>query len=545
MAVPTAAWIAESVKRGGQRPIYITIISLDNQELKLVDVDQEVGQIDALAVLDKPRPISATIEPFSGKSTVSQINLAILDKNGFFSKIASKEFLLNRKVVIKIGFQDIDEADFFTEYTGKIKDFSMPTPGRWVVQVRDSQSDLDENVPSDATGIIVNTAFWNKPDVTGYIVASAQDSPPKIFTQTQSFNSGNVTDRTFMVRLGVDTLRLYQVGSITVGASFTTWDIGSATPLSDGVVNSLASELLGDNLASIILNIMKRTGLPDDNIQVASIVSERDNFLPTIRARRILGQPTRALTLIQELAEVAALSIFPDGDNKLSAKFFAPPNPHDDVFSLDTTRMQPEGNVAVTPDVKLFANRIVIRGNHDGSQFKNNENFGRIDIFADIDSQNDNKKVKSKTIQTEWLHSSVTDSSWYSVIGNKRLKRTSQPPRKLKTSAFLDMAIVNIADMVSVTHPEIPGQPNAKTTVGVEDELWQLISKGTNVVGGEIPVELLDARLDKQPGWISHAGQPDYPDAAGLDRRHAYIGTPESGGRTFVNGGTEDGYYIQ
>lgn len=546
MAAPTAAFTTEAAKRQSN-PIYLVIISLDGGDLRLMDkAATAAGKFNALPVLSRPAPIGVTISPFEGRSSVSRISLNIIDKAQVFSKVASKEFLLNRIVTIKVGFEDIDEADFFTEYIGKISGYKWPQPGRWQVDLDDTLADLTEKIPDEDTVTVVETAFWNLPNVPTIIVASAQDAPdPQIFTITQSFDSANIRRRTFLGKVSADTMRLYQVGSITVGNTFTTWDVQSATPLADGLVNSNGAELLGDKIVDVMLNLFKRVDVPDSQIQVSSFIAVRDTFaLPGNRVRRVLAKPARALDLMHELARISLLAVFPDEENRLTPKFFSAPEPHDDIFDLDTSRIQPVGNISMLPNFREFANRIVILGNHDGSQFTNTENFRRVDIFVDADSQSDdqNKEVKTHEIKSQWLNSSVTDLSHYSTLGGTLRKRIKHPPRHVKTAGFLDLSRVKVADIISLSHPEIPGQPVGKVTPGVDSELWQIISKRTDVPGGIIPVELLDTRIDKLVGWISHTGQADFPTATGIDKRHAYIGTANS---NLVNNGTEDGYYIQ
>jgi len=541
MATPTQAWLNEASGRN-QDAVFLAIISLDTGDLKLVDKSLPRLQFDALPVLDSPQPLGVKIEPFSGKSTVSQQKLRIIDKGQFFSQLVSSQFLRNRIVTFKVGFANVDESDFLTDFVGKIKDWTSPSPGRWELTVEDSLGDLSEKVPKASGTKRVDTAFWNDPQIPAYVVASAQDSPPAIFTDIQSFDSTHVEDRTLAVRFSADTIRLYQVSSISAGGGFTTWNVQTGTPLADGIANSFGADLLGDNVVDVMLNILKRVNMPDSQIQVATFFATRDTFLPTIRVRRITGKPVKALDLIQELAEVGLMSFFPDGENRLAVKFFGPPAPHDDVYELDENKMQDVDNVKQDPDNKLMANRIVIFGNHDSSQFENPENFGRIDIFVDADSQENQLDVETREVKSQWLHSSVTDLTWYNVIGGKLLKRLVQPPRRLKTNAPLDIARTTVADMISVTNSALAGQPTGVNTVGVTQELWQLIEKRPNVVDGGVDVEMLDARLDKFAGWISHSFQPDYDLASGLDRRHAYIGTA-----TFnkVGSSQDDGYYIQ
>lgn len=532
-----------------QDPIVLVILKLDSGDMKLVDRAIPLNPqktYDALALLDKPDDIGVRINPWKGQATISQVTVSVLDKDQIFSQLLSDTFVMNREVEIKIGFLGMQEVDFLTAYTGKIKTYSWPRPGNVVFQVTDTQADMIGKVPEEASGAtVVNTAFWNLPNVPDFVVASAVDgSTPQIFTITQSFDTTNLIRRTLLGHVSASTKRMYQIEGLTIGNTFSTWDVKSSTPLADGLTNANSAELLGDQIVDVMLNLMKRVDVPDSQINVASFLDVRSRFLPPkSRVRRILGKPKRAIDLLSELGEISLVTVFPDHDNRLSPKFFAPPAPHDDVFAVDDGDFHPVGGIGMTPNFNEWSNRIVIFSDHDGSQDEKTENFARADLFVDADSQENHKETRSRPpIRSLWLNSIVTNSAHWGFIGSRLLKRLSNPPRVIRGKVMLDAAARNVADIIEVTHPEVPGQPVGIKSPGITGELWQIVDKRVNASGGEVPLVLIDTRLDKNPMWIAHSIQPDYATATGIDRRHWYIGNSIG---NFVNAGGDEGYFIQ
>ncbi len=543
---PNEKW-ANEAKKLHPFPIYLAIIELDGGDLRLVDTQGRTESVQrrlsALAVLASPEAVAGRINPWKGIGIGSSIQLHIADMFDFFSQIVSTNTLRNRKVTIKVGFEGLDEADFLSEYVGRIKTWRRPNPHRWNVTLEDRISDLKENVPEESAGTLVNTAFWDKPRIDAIAVSSAQDSPPRIFTVTKSFASDQIKDRTILVKIGVNTHVLYQVTSITPGASFTTWDLKASSPSFDGVANGKTAELLGDNPVDIMLNIFKRVNIPNEDIITSQFINERDTRIPSLRFRRILDKPTAARELISELAEQSLITVYPSNDGKLTSKLFGSQPPHGPKVEIGQDQIiGPIKGINFWQEETEFFNRVTVWYDHDGSQEKKFNNFGRLSILANPDSQADNKETRTRQILSLWMQSGVTEEGWPLNLSTRILNRTVVPPRHVQFTTTLDVLRGQLGDMVELTHPRIPGLKTGANTLGITSELWQLISKKADIPKGRVSVELLDSRLLKRGGWIGHAGDRDYPAAGALERRHAYIGDAAN---NKVNAGTEEGYTIQ
>jgi hypothetical protein len=530
-------------ERRNLTPITLIVIKTDGGDTRLVDNPKFASPLDALGYFETVSPIGVRLEPWAGLTSVGAITLTMIDKNKFFSKLASSAHLINREVEIRMGYEGMDVGDFFTEYIGKIKGLKQPSPTKWEMTVEDAMADLREKVPAESTTTVVDTAYWTLASVSSMGVASALDSStiPQLYTITRSFDSTNIRARTVMVRVSASTFRLYQVRSITSGSTFTTWYVDSSAPATDGVANAQRAELLGDNMVDVMLNVMKRVGLPDRNIQVASLIYNRDIFLSSIRVRRTLAKPTPAIDLLRQLSEVSLVSLFPDEGNRISGRYFNYPGPHEEIYTLDTTKINPVGGIVSGPRSDKLANRIVIYGNHDGTQDEKPENYLRVDIYADADAQANNKETRSREIKSFWLHSSVTDSAWYGTLGNRVLDRLKYPPRYASMGTMPDAAKTRVADIVDFSHPDVIGQPAVvgAQTPGVSRELWQILEKRTDAPNGHVDLEIWDAQFVFRAGWIGHAGAADWDTASVEEKRHCYIGDASN----LLN--TEDGYYIQ
>lgn len=554
-ATSTGAWIAlppnanwrNEAKKLHPFPIYLAILELDGGDVRLCDTQGRTEDVprrlSALPVLASPEAVAGKINPWKGIGIGSSIQLHISDIFDFFSQIVSTKTLRNRKVTVKVGFEGLDEADYLTEYVGRIKTWRRPNPHRWNVTLEDRLSDLKENVPEEAEGTLVNTAYWDKPRIEAIPVSSAQDSPPQIFTITNTFDSDQIRDRTLLVKIGVNTHVMYQVTSLTVGNTFTTWDLKASSPVTDGVANGKTAELLGDNPVDIMLNIFKRVGIPNEDIDTSQFLIERDTRIPSLRFRRVLDKPTPAKDLIAELAEQSLITVYPNNESKLTSKLFGSSPPHGPQIEIG-----PDQIIGAIKGINFwqeeseFFNRITVWNDHDGSQETKFNTFGKLAILANPDSQADNDETRTRQILSQWIQSSVTEGGWPLNLMTRILNRTVTPPRHVSFVTTLDVLRAQLGDMIELTHPRIPGLPTGANTLGITSELWQLISKKADIPKGRVKVELLDSSLLKRGAWIGHAGDRDYPSAGAVERRHGYIGDAAN---NKVNAGTEEGYTIQ
>lgn len=108
------------------------------------------GVQDLLMLEGSNLTLSQKIEPEQGRSSISQLSFAFLDKNGYMTRVISPGILideiLGKEVKVRLGFQELSYPDqYFTIFRGRVSSVSSET-GRVVFQLSDPNIIRRQNI---------------------------------------------------------------------------------------------------------------------------------------------------------------------------------------------------------------------------------------------------------------------------------------------------------------------------------------------------------------------------------------------------------------
>lgn len=294
--------------------------------------------------------------------------------------------------------------------------------------------------------------------------------------------------------------------------------------------------VLSGNPAEIMEDIIQNQG--SNNILNVEFDTTQWTAMKDVRLRgytmsRTLSKPTKKSKLLKELQELSQTAIFENENGKLSIAFVAPPEPHETLKTLNDDDLL--DSVRLDDGQADLLTRVIIYYGYDGTGEENDKssyssNFQAIDI--DAEGSGEFGVIKEKIIFCRWTITDLVARR----ISTGILRRQKGTPDIINIKLDLRHSDLLVDDVFDLETKDILNSAGAK-----KSKRWHIFSRKVDDMTVTIQARDTQFAVDKRHAWIQHNGRPDYGGASVLDKRHCFIGDASNK----VNGGTEDGYYIQ
>lgn len=305
-------------------------------------------------------------------------------------------------------------------------------------------------------------------------------------------------------------------------------------------------EPLGENGIDIIIRLYKYAGLSASDIDSATLLSERDTWLPTSLdvttgthygplLRRSLTQITDVETLARELRALTLLFLWVDNNQKLTGKVFAPVAPGVTLTTLDDDSNFVAGTISVDDNDESRVSRCLIAYHLPPSVTSASvaEDFLEVRVDIDVDSEEREYygEPRLRVLLDQWVM--PLDFATAAYFTSHIISRFRHGARMMSAALEIKDDDVELGDFVQVNTKHV------QDSFGNNLNSIMQIMKKRAVGDNRFAVDMLDTGLYHRYAFYSAPGLPDYPSATTAQRQYGFYG--DANGK--VGSPLEYGYY--
>lgn len=289
---------------------------------------------------------------------------------------------------------------------------------------------------------------------------------------------------------------------------------------------------LGKNPIDILIEQARQSGLSMDEIDVTTLESERDTWLPStvdptspvgnigtgILLRRTVTEPTEIDTLQTEIRDLCLVFLWVSETQQLTGKVFAPKTPLETYTELTDDSNLIAGSIEVEDnEEETRISRAVIAYNLTvGEQGDDIADYQEVRVELDIDAEEREYygEPKLKQILSKWLRPGDTASAAY--FTSHILDRFRHGARVLRARLEIKDDDIQLGDFVKVNTGHIQDAKGNNL-----QSIMQVVKKKP-VSDGVLQIECLDTGLFRRYWFYALDGLSDYASATEANKEYAY-----------------------
>lgn len=399
-----------------------------------------------------PRTTSQKVIPEEGRSSIGALDFNILDKDLIVTNIVKTTSLRGRKVTFKVGFLDIDAADFLTLFTGFVTNVvASPEFLQYSFNVRDVQfltnsgnlfepvlaklsSDIDAlvtTVPVDSTTGFPSSGFF------------------AIEEEMMAYGGTTATSFTSVIRAQKDSDPAPHKSGKKVTELVVLGD-GGINPITL-LLQILISTGTGSGGTYDVLPEAWGLGIDPALINVAQFEAKRDEHIPALEVEfRLLAREKASTFIPIEFFKVLGAYPIVQGDGRLSIKFFERPIPDISIPHLNTDNIRNVRSFDLNLDQTY--NNLVWEFDWDPTikTYKTSISFEDADSIAKFGKQAP-RIYGSKGLRTVLFGPSFADNRKGFIFF-----RYATPPPILALGCHFNQLLLEAGDQVFFSHPLPP-----------------------------------------------------------------------------------------
>lgn len=541
----TGTAYANLLRQPNKAPIYIAEFDGIPTRYSTGPVTNPLGATEQL--MRVPMGSGQQITPDEGRSSISAINFSILDKNGTITNLVFLYQMGNRQVTIKMGFVGLDESKYTTVYLGRILTFGLEADNTFYkFQVTDLQRQTKGNIFTASTKL---TAGVGPGDVT-INVGNTADFAPATAGQFYFRVDNEVIGYTGVTATSFTGCMRGQLGT-TAGAHNIDGLVQNIVVLEDNpltlALQILTSTGLGTNGAYDVLPASCGLAIPENQVNVARFELERDRWTSSITFRFEEQFSTVGKRFIEEQL-YTFIPAYPVVDNfgRLSVKVAGPPLPTDNAsqFAFDESNIMARPSTVGNVLDHYFFNELDLFFDFN---FLTNA-FASRNLYEDATSQGLFGEVRTRTMESRGIRSSLMTTQRINNFGTRFLKRYAKPTPIIEAVGLLSTRLVEVGDILPLTNSKMPNFSTGK--IGIVSQLMEVIEASPDYAAGTVKFQLLNTNFSygRRYAAISPSAKapilfPNYLVATSAQRNYAFISEKVTATRGIMSNGDE-GYSI-
>lgn len=492
-----------------------------------------------------PSGAGSTVTPDEGKASIATLTFSIMDDNGQITALLPVYQMANRMVTLKTGFQGIPEAQYLTLFKGRVLNYTLESDAPFYkFQTTDLQRDAKAKIfnavtkltlpalAGDGTLTVSNTGAF--PSATAGVCYLLVDQEAISYTGTTP------TSFTGCTRGALGTV----AAGYSAGTEARNLVVLQGNPLTLAL-QILTSTGLGTNGVYDILPACAGLAIPQALVNIAKFESERNRWTSGMIFRFEESADDDGKAWIQsQLYQFVPAYPLQDNQGRFSVKVQAPP--------LPTTIAQPltDDNLTARPN---FSGNVLDRYFFNELDFSYNwdwisQTYASRDLYEDANSQVEFDAVKTKTIESRGIRSSLMTASRIEKFGLQFLKRYAKPAPTLTAKAFFRTRLLEVGDVIPLTSSKLPNLVTGR--LGVDGQLVEIIGITPQYSEGALQYSLLQTAYTygKKYAAFSPSSKPpvSFPTwnlATAAQRAYAFFSNRITPTRGIMSDGS-DGYYF-
>ena len=471
-------------------------------------------------VLKTPSGTGGSIELLEGKAEIEDLNFGMTDKHNAASELVQQNDMYNRTATVYKGFDTLDESDFLLAFFGYVRAITFDgTAYRFqcgrVEHIQKTsvftdlaETELTDDVAFDDASIeVVDTSDF---DASGFL---------RVGKEMIQYASKTATEFQGLTR-----------GYSDFGEGATAHDEGDDVEeygrLNDGPVD-LGLQLItstgsGTNGDYDILPAARGVGLNEDNVDVAGFEEERDEWLLGLEMDFFIDESFEAKKFMEEELW-SVINAYPRvrSSGEQSLRVYASPLPTEIRAQWGESVIR--GIPRWDKNFRDIRNRIEVRYDYDPID----DEFDKSFTLDDTDSQASFGIIKTHVVESKGFRSTSSGIDIFiRAFAARLLARFSDPPPRIKgMKLHLSESLIEVGDLVALTHRHLPNATGGK---GITGDIYEIIDRSVDWDSGEVTVEALSTKFTVGGTTgricvINDNDAPDFADATDTEKLKGYI----------------------
>jgi len=480
-----------------------------------------------------------------GRSSIGNINFKMIDKDKEITKLVYQYSLLNRKVTVKTGFLDMDEADYVKVFIGKVLNYQLLSDNvsyrfNLVTLWKSAKVNIMTAITRTSLSVGIGDATINVVNAANFATATGTQFYIKIDNEVILYTGKTGTSFTGCSRGQLGTAPATHASSAEV-VNFVVLQNNAI----DIALQILTSTGLGTNGTHDVLPASCGLAIDQNDIAITKMETERDRWLRNITFKFEFEEAQEGKKFLEsEIFRFINAYPIVDNEGRISVKVYKPPLPTIDIreFNDDNLVGAPvwQGQIMDT----LFFNEIDLSYDWD---FATGQYLSR-SLYEDTNSQTKYSEVKTLKIESKGLRTGVISQPKIDNIALRIFKRFANPAPQLTAKTFFSERITEPGDIVRLTSDKIPDMTRGE--MGVSNKMVEAVKVDFDYVRGSEIFRLIDTEFSygKKYGAISPSTKPpiNFPNwnvASATQRLYCFISRWVNATTGVMSDGS-DGYYI-
>lgn len=414
-----------------------------------------------------------SVRDTEGAASVGSFSVSLIDPQGALKSLAAQQDLIGQQAVLSMGFPGQNLGDFVPLHAVQITSVGYDSRGRVVISCGDMQRYIAGSLLWANGGpleYLPGQKTTPQPDGPNWISNSfpASDANPR-------WVQGNPLD-------------------IFLAALQNELGVGQDPALTPNLTASASAEgLAATNPFWQLYEPQNAATLIDPNqfIDIPAITALRDGMFSGDWFEFKITSPMAAKSWLEEyiLRPLGLITII-RANGQLSLKSMKSPQSASASFSF--TR----DNVIGIPQVTRMdiINALTVRMDVDDSQQQSSaRTYNNHISFQQDTSIYRYRRIASQQVECTGLRSARGGFLRSFILSDRIFRRYAFGTPKYSLDSFLTSVVVEIGDMVSMTHANVPDLASGQT--GLQNVLCEVIAREPNYTNGRMKFELLDTRF--------------------------------------------------
>ena len=474
-----------------------------------------------LETMQIPQGSSQTVDELEGTSSIGAMTIKCIDPGGSLKQLAAQDALIGKVVKFQMGFPSLSLGDFVTLHTMQITQVGSDSEGLITVTC----SDLQRFIQGQQIWWSGGPLEWSPGQIAGQPVGPAAAANAfAVSEDNPRFVQGNPIDILLAVlqnELGVGqdpSLRssnyvLQQLAPVYSGQQ----NYDPLPPPAGWVLFAPGND-------STLIN-------PNSYLDVDQFLSLRDSQFSGDFFEFSITRPIDGKQFMEDqILKVLGLHLVVGGDGKLRLKPMKPLPYQTPVFHLTA------GNILGIPQTERqpIINLVTVRRDvADYGVSTAARAYLSEGTYVQQSSLQLYQQVYQQQVEATGLRTNFGASMRSRALADRIFRRHSFAPPAYRLEAHLSTLMVELGDLVALTHPLLPDFQTGK--LGVVNVTCEVIDRKPNYTQGRIEFSLLDTRFLNQsaPCLIAPAaaGIGSWTSASASERaQYMFISVAAQGG---------------
>jgi len=469
--------------------------------------------------LKLPSSTGGTIKILEGKAEIEDLNFGIVDRKNRISELVQTNDMYNRAVTLYQGFEGLDESNFLVRFQGNVRSatfdgttWRFECPALENIQKSTVFTDLAETELTDDAlfdDTVIDVDDTSAFDASGFL---------RVGKEMMQYGAKTATQFQGLTRGYSD----FGDGATAHSEGDTVKEIVrlNANPVTAGL-QIITSTGLGTNGAYDVLPAARGLGLEQAKVDIAGFEEERDEWISGLSMDFYLDESFEAKKFLEEELW-AVINAYPRirADGQQSLRLYASPLPTESRVALDESVIR--GVPRWDKNYRDIRNRVEVLYDYDPID----DEFDKIYALDDTDSQSDFGVVKTHRVESKGFRSTAGTEIFIRAFAGRLLARFADPPARLKgMKLHLRESLLEVGDLVEVTHRRLPNDSGGKGIVG---DIYEVLDRSIDWGSGEITVEALATKFSVGGTTgrifvIAPNTAPDFDVATDDDKEFGYI----------------------